>query len=300
MVDYRRHLMLSQARQAKRKPNLFLQFLIFFGVFFIPTLLSAVLLAVPMAVLAVLNPGIHPEQIAQSPAATVISLFLTAFTTAGALLYCLCIEKRSLLSMGFQKKTFWKNYGKGLIVGTALLLLCSGISLLFGGFTVEVAEKIPWLYILLFFVGFVIQGSSEEVLCRGYFMLSLSNRCAMPIAVGLSSVVFSLLHLLNPGFGLIPLINIALFGIFMGVYVLREGDLWGACAIHTAWNFAQGNLVGMQVSGTSHTPSILRMLPAEGKELLSGGSFGMEGSLIVTLVLLAAIALTLYFPQKTE
>jgi membrane protease YdiL (CAAX protease family) len=234
-----------------------------------------------------------------SPTMTLVSLFLTVITTGGALIYCLCIEKRSALSMGFRKGTFWRSYSKGFLIGTGLLLLCCGIGYILGGFTVSSVMTLTPAYGVLFLLGFVIQGSSEEVLLRGYFMMSLSNRCRTSWAVGISSVVFSLLHIANPGFGLLPFINISLFGMFMGLYVYREGDLWGACAIHSAWNFVQGNILGVQVSGTGALPTLWQFQPIEGKTLISGGAFGIEASIIVTAVLLATIAIT-YFGLSTR
>ncbi len=284
--------MIPHCRHAKRKPKMWAQICIFFLVFLITNSATSTLIAVPAIFMALANPGIDLEALMASPTLTLISLFLTVLTTGGALIYCLCIEKRSALSMGFRKGTFGKSYSKGFLIGTVLLLLCCGIAYALGGFTVSMVRTLTPLYAILFLLGFVIQGSSEEVLLRGYLMMSLSNRCRTAWAVGISSVTFSLLHIFNPGFGLLPLINISLFGVFMGLYVFREGDLWGACAIHSAWNFVQGNIVGVQVSGTGALPTIWQFQPIEGKTLISGGTFGIEASIIVTAVLLAVIAIT--------
>ena len=137
-----------------------------------------------------------------------------------------------------------------------------------------------------------------EVLVRGYFMVSLNNRCRTAVAVVISSVAFSALHLGNPGLSWLALLNLTLFGVFMAVYILRTDDIWGACAIHSAWNFAQGNLLGIRVSGAAQLPTVAIMNPIGEQALFHGGDFGLEGGLIVTLVILAAIALTLFLPQK--
>ena len=284
--------MIPACRQAKRKPSFGAQIGIFFLVFLITTLATSIPVAIPAVFMVFTNPGVDLESMMASPTMTLVSLFLTVITTGGALIYCLCIEKRSALSMGFRKGTFWRSYSKGFLIGTGLLLLCCGIGYILGGFTVSSVMTLTPAYGVLFLLGFVIQGSSEEVLLRGYFMMSLSNRCRTAWAVGISSVVFSLLHIANPGFGLLPFINISLFGMFMGLYVYREGDLWGACAIHSAWNFIQGNILGVQVSGTGTLPTLWQFQPVEGKTLISGGSFGIESSIIVTAVLLATIAIT--------
>jgi membrane protease YdiL (CAAX protease family) len=187
---------------------------------------------------------------------------------------------------------------EGYLHGAGMLLLCALILWLMGDLDFAFAKKIPVFYILAFFAGFVIQGMSEEVCVRGYLMVSLGNRCHMAVAIGISSVVFALLHLGNPGLTVLALLNLTLFGVFMAVYILRTDDLWGACAIHSAWNFAQGNLVGIRVSGTAQLPTVAIMQPLGEQSLFHGGDFGLEGGLIVTIVVLAAIALTLFLPQK--
>ncbi|MBQ3216949.1 MAG: CPBP family intramembrane metalloprotease, partial [Oscillospiraceae bacterium] len=224
----------------------------------------------------------------------------TACTTVLSIIYCTKIEKRSFRSMGFVKEGWLLNYLKGFLIGTAMLFVCAAIAWALGALDFSFAKRIPVFYIIAFLFGFLIQGMSEEVLLRGYFMVSLANRCHVALAVTISSIAFSLLHLMNPGISLLALVNIGLFGGFMGVYVLRTDDLWGACAIHSAWNFVQGNILGIQVSGTGQLPTVAVMQPVAGMDLLSGGRFGLEAGLIVTIVTATAICFTLFLPRKKE
>lgn len=318
MFFYKENRMLAQARTARFQPNFIISLLIFLLVFFVGNAIATVVVIVP-AILSIfadpqlleaLSSGDAESSYAAATSAAnavmakpwimLLSLIVTVATTLSCILYCCKIEKRPLSSMGFRKQGWLVRYLKGYAIGTAMLLGCAGILWLMGDLDFAFAEKIPVLYVLAFFVGFVIQGMSEEVLLRGYFMVSLSNRCHMAIAVGVSSVIFALLHLSNPGISFLAILNLILFGLFMAVYVLRTDDLWGACAIHSAWNFAQGNLVGIRVSGTAPLPSVAIMRPLGEQTLFHGGDFGLEGGLIVTFVTLAAIALTLFLPQKAR
>jgi len=114
-------------------------------------------------------------------------------------------------------------------------------------------------------------------------------------------VIFALLHILNPGFGLLPLINIILFGILESIYVLRRGDLWGACAIHSIWNFFQGNVFGISVSGMGLSTSPLHATLDRSAAWLNGGSFGLEGGIATTAVLaVACLILILVIPNKEK
>jgi len=136
-------------------------------------------------------------------------------------------------------------------------------------------------------------------MCRGYMMVSVSRRYSLVLAVLTNSVAFGLLHIFNPGFGPLPLLNIVLFGILESVYVLKRGDLWGACAIHSIWNFMQGNVFGISVSGMGISASPLVAAADPSTAWLNGGAFGLEGGVAVTAVLAVAILLMLFLlPNK--
>lgn len=312
MFSYPNSTIFAHAAQARWKPKFFIQLLLFIAVFSVTSAASGIILTPAIMIAFFSDPEIISTAASGDFAATfemsmaimnkpwvmLISLLATAVTALLCFIYCRKIEGRSFASMGFVKNGWLGRYLKGFVIGAVMLFLCAAIGWATGCLGFKFASKIPVLYIFAFFIGFVIQGMSEEVMVRGYFMISLSNRCSVALAAAISSVVFSLLHLGNPGFSVIPFINITLFGFFMAVYILRTDDLWGACAIHSAWNFMQGNILGIQVSGTGSLPTVAIMEPIAGKELLNGGSFGIEGGLIVTAVTALAICLTLFLPRK--
>lgn len=215
-------------------------------------------------------------------------------------LYCRLLEKRKLSTLGFQKKGCVLQYVKGLALGLLLFgmtyLLCyvSG-SLTVGGVSLS-GETV--LYVVGFFAGYLIQGMAEEVLCRGYFLVSLSRRCSVTLSVVLSSLFFSALHGMNQGVTLLALINIFLFGVFLALLFIRFENIWIVGALHSIWNFAQGNLFGIQVSGMQLQPSLIKSDVKEGWEIINGGSFGMEGGLAVTVVLAAALGILGYSMKK--
>lgn len=82
------------------------------------------------------------------------------------------------------------------------------------------------------------------------------------------------------------------------VYTMREGSLWGISALHSVWNWVQGNFFGFEVSGTNASGGTLLNLLATGKDWLTGGAFGPEGGLAVTIVLVAGIAATIFWKSK--
>lgn len=317
MLDTRNNIMLFEARKAKHKPNIVLQILIFIGVIFASQMAVGLVVGIPMGVMVTKDImqamvssdtfvtfdsylSIVSDYVRNLPQwFTVLSLFATAIITLLAIVCCRGIEGRSSASMGLSKKGMLKNYGVGYLVGMAMISATVVLSVSFGGakFT-GFNQGVSLLYVVLFFLGFLVQGMSEEVFFRGYFMVSCANRVHVAIAVFISSLAFSAMHLANPGITLFAVFNLTLFGVFAAIYVLRTDDLWGACAIHSAWNFLQGNIFGISVSGGGVSTSVFGTTFVEGREFLSGGAFGIEGGVCTTIVLIIGIALVLFLPQE--
>ena len=281
---------LSLISAARKRPGYHwsLETLIFFAVFFV--------IAIPEGLAALLALRLIPyaEENEQ-----LIRLFPTVILTAGVFSFCRYLQKRSPGSLGFRKIHALPEYLFGMLIGTFLIALSVALCRATGALTFAPRsfQTGKWL---LFLLGYTIQGMSEEVLCRGYFLFSVARNNAIGWGIFLNSICFSVLHFANPGFTPLAFFNIFLFGIFVSFYVLWRGNLWGACAIHSIWNFCQGNLFGISVSGTGAGVSPLSADPAEAKRILHGGAFGIEGGLAITIVLLLAIAAVWLLYRKKE
>jgi len=237
------------------------------------------------------------------PTLLLLSLFSTIVTVGLVLLYCLVPEKRSLLSLGFSKRGAVREYTVGLLGGVVLFSLPVLLCLVTKTLTLSSAATAPsWGLILLFFGAFLIQGLAEELLCRSYFMVSLSRSLPTWLCVILNALIFSLLHVGNPGISVLALINIFLFGVFASLLTLRRGSIWMVAGLHSMWNFAQGNLFGIPVSGLEGLPSPLAAESIDGgwKNLIRGGAFGLEGGLAVTVTLILACGVVLLVPTKKD
>ena len=144
----------------------------------------------------------------------------------------------------------------------------------------------------------MIQGATEEIVTRGWLMNVLGAKYNITIGLIVSSVFFGLLHSENPGMNSIALLNIILVGILLGLIVINTGNLWVVCGIHAAWNFAQGNLFGFQVSGNEVGIGTLVDLNTVGNELITGGSFGPEAGLVCSFVITCLILVMLFVTKK--
>lgn len=232
-----------------------------------------------------------------------LTLFVTIFGIITPIIYCKCIEKRPLTSMGFKKKNAVRDYLIGLVLGFAMFSAVILINVITGAMTVEGLNNsfstMNIVFIVLFFIGFVIQGASEEIMVRGYFMTSLGAKHNMWLALLISSGMFGLLHVGNPGFTFLGFVNIILVGVMFGLYIICFDNIWGACALHTMWNFVQGNFYGVQVSGLTMSDSVLTTTINEEMKLINGGSFGAEGGIATTIVQLLCIGGLLLYMKFT-
>lgn len=227
-----------------------------------------------------------------------IMLFASGFMILAAILYCKLFQKRKAYTLGFTKKQMVTEYLSGAVIGLIMISLPALACFVTGCVSFERAEGLNPLMIVIFFVAFLFQGMGEEALFRGYFMTSLARGTNIWTAIIINSLAFSLFHISNANFGLIPFINIFLFGVFAAVFMLKRGSIWAVGAIHALWNFAQGNIFGFSVSGNPKFDTIFEATNANFGAILSGGEFGLEGGLGATIVLLIAILIALLMPTK--
>jgi membrane protease YdiL (CAAX protease family) len=160
---------------------------------------------------------------------------------------------------------------------------------------------IGWLVPSLAF--FLIQASAEEVVHRGYLLPVLSARAGLWAGISASSVMFALLHSLNPGLNALGLLNLFLSGVFLAILTLHEGGLWAAFGWHSAWNWVQGPILGLEISGdrswAAHSLTDLSAVTPSAN-WLSGGAFGPEGGAVVTSVLVIGIGLLLVWHKNAS
>lgn len=231
---------------------------------------------------------------------TAASLMLCAVEILTAVIYCTCIEKRSITTMGVTRTHIFGEYFSGFFVGAIMFAAVIGFNLLLGGASFEgvslTAAAVPMIIVML--LGFIIQGAGEEFLFRGYLLVSMARREKMAAAIFWSSFIFGIMHVMNPGISVIAMINLILFGVFAAIYFLKRGNIWGVCAMHSAWNFVQGNVFGLPVSGTNAEGSVFEFSLVKEKAVISGGDFGPEGGLVTTVVLLIAIGVVLCLRNK--
>jgi membrane protease YdiL (CAAX protease family) len=206
--------------------------------------------------------------------------------------------KRPLSNMGLTRfKIHRKDFISGLLFGVAAITAVF-LGLFFSG-AIYVTKWTPtftvdqFIYIFIF----ISVGFAEEILGRGYIMSVLRRTGNLYAVVIISAVIFALLHGLNPGIGIVPLVNLMLYGILAAYMYLRSGNLWMCIGFHITWNYFQGCVYGLKVSGLE-TNGIITTEVSSGN-LWNGGDFGPEGGLFVTLILcLLFLIVHLYYKHS--
>ncbi len=297
-----------KAQEAQKGLNWFLEILIFLAVFVVSSIGQVLVMLPGELILLAQNADYRSAaaagdieaaaaaaaQIGSSDLYMVFSLFATIGMTVVVILFCRLIQKRKPDTLGFIKSGMGKEYLIGLVVGFVMFSSAVLICVAAGAIKIEgFSETFSILMFILFLLGFMLQGMAEEVICRGYVMVSIARRYSMWTAVISNAVIFAALHLLNNGISVPAFINLVLFGIFASLYFVKKGNIWGVAAVHSVWNLVQGNFWGLRVSGMVTECSVLRSTMVEGRELLNGGAFGPEGGLGVSVVLLVGICVLL-------
>ncbi len=236
-------------------------------------------------------------------ALTLISSFALIFVFTW--LWIRFYEKRPFSSLGFEPNQALYKYIRGFLFGVLLFALAVALMVAFGFVEIDpIASPNIGLAaaagVGIVLLGWFVQGAAEEVLTRGWMLPALGARYKPWVGILVSSLFFSTLHSFNPNLSGIAFVNLALFGLFAAFYALREGSLWGICAIHSAWNWVQGNIFGFEVSGTNPEGGSLLKLIETGPDWFTGGPFGPEGGLAVTLVLALAILFVFIWPFQQE
>ncbi|MFO3715492.1 CPBP family intramembrane glutamic endopeptidase [Anaerococcus cruorum] len=188
---------------------------------------------------------------------------------------------RNNLSLGLSSPNKIKNYLKGALLGFVMI---SGVFLqlkIYRQSQVSLNKSnVPVEIFLVFFIGWVIQGFNEELMCRSILMNYFAAFNGVRSAIITNSLIFAILHLGNDGFGIFPFVNIFLMGVIFSLLFYLSDDIFLPAAVHTFWNFAQANIYGINVSGITQSNISLIKTQLTGNPFLTGGAFGVEGGFI--------------------
>lgn len=138
-----------------------------------------------------------------------------------------------------------------------------------------------------FMAGGVVAGFVEEVIFRGILFRWIEEFAGSWAALAISSALFGLAHWANPGATAFSSVAIAIeAGILLGGAYMLTRSLWLAIGIHAGWNLTQGLVFDVSVSGLDVDGLVEAGM--KGPDLLTGGAFGLEASVLALVVATAA------------
>ncbi|KKC30495.1 metal-dependent membrane protease [Caldanaerobacter subterraneus subsp. pacificus DSM 12653] len=206
------------------------------------------------------------------------------------------IDKKKFKDIGFTSLKYgYKNLIVGFLIGAFSIAIIVLILYILGAVTIERNSNISAYYLLWGMYAFILVGLEEELMSRGYFINALNQMERPWVSVLISSIIFSLMHILNPNIVFLGLLNIFLIGVLFSYMYLKTGNLWMPIGYHISWNYFQGYIFGFNVSGNA-IRGIYNAFPKN--NFLSGGDFGLEGGIIATLVILITFLILYYYFER--
>jgi hypothetical protein len=198
-------------------------------------------------------------------------------------------------------KGWFKNLVWGLIIGAGSIALAALIAFAAGGMTFRVNDSAGTAAILLTLattlVIFILGALFEEAFLRGYALQTFARARLAVFGAVFTSLIFATMHNGNPGANPLSWLNTFLAGIWFAVAYFRARDLWLPFGLHLAWNWFQGSVFGISVSGLDWlTPAPFMKATDAGPAWLTGGAYGLEGGIACTVALILSTALIYFLP----
>ncbi len=198
-------------------------------------------------------------------------------------------------------KNWLKDLALGLVFGAAAMGFAALITVIFGAtsfqFNLAAGQSAILLTLAVSLGIFIVGAASEEALFRGYILQTFVRANLAWLAIALTSLFFAAGHLTNPSANYIGIINTVLAGIWFSVAYLKTRTLWLAFGLHLAWNWVQGAILGLPVSGITEITTAPLLLPTNnGSIVLTGGDYGIEGGIACTIAVIIFILLTWFLP----
>jgi membrane protease YdiL (CAAX protease family) len=217
-----------------------------------------------------------------------IALGMGVVAMAIYLAYARLVERRAATELSLPGAG--RELAVGALVGAGLYIACVLILMLLGIYRIEGMNPISFLIPAIAMA--VKSAIFEELVFRGVLLKSVEDMLGTWVAVILSSATFGFLHLLNPDATIGGAIYITIeAGLLLAGAYLVTRRLWMCIGFHVAWNYVQSAVFSGIVSGGVTEPGLIRDT-ITGPDLLTGGSFGMERS-VVALVLCTTMGVIL-------
>ena len=195
-----------------------------------------------------------------------------------------------------------KYLGLGFLIGFVLNIICAIVAVLNKDISLHY-DSFNFIKLLLLFIAVFIQSSAEEMVCRGFIFQRLRRGYRHPaVAIILNSLLFTSMHLFNPGASVISMTAVLAAGLLFSLMVYYMDSIWCAMAAHTAWNFTQNLILGLPNSGMVSPVSVFKLDAATAKSSFAYSvEFGLEGSITaITVMIITGIVIIVLYHKKEK
>ena len=245
--------------------------------------------------------GAKPSGVNDPIVFTVVFYLSTLPAFIGVFLYTRFTKRNRFIFDSFMPKHPGYTPGKlllGFLVGFIMNFSCIAVALIHGDIRLYLdfaAERLP--FFLFAFLCVFIQSSTEELWCRGFVYERVNVRYPLWVSIFVNGLFFAVLHIMNPGAGFLPILDIFICGVSFSLAKWYTGSIWFPMGIHTAWNFTQNFLFGLPNSGLESAASVFHLDKVAGVQsnLLYDQVFGVEGAIpaVIADAVLGAVCLIL-------
>ena len=233
---------------------------------------------------------------------TLMTYFGYAFIIGAIVLFWKLFQKKTVRDLGFTGKPV--SYLTGALIGAALVVLSTVAVVLAGAISFNgVFANIDTPMVALMLICFVLQGAMEEILCRGIVHQLLIKKTSVPVTIGVSAALFTIPHLSgmsegSPEIVAVAIANLILISVIFSLLTLRFKSIWAACGLHSIWNYILYSILGLNLSGIDGRVASVFDMTSVGSNILNGGEYGIEASIITTAVL--AVSAVLLFVSSRD
>ena len=201
------------------------------------------------------------------------------------------VERRKVTELAANK--FLTHSAVGWLVGMGIMLIAAGAMAAAGAYRIDAVNQDAYLLGPLVVLG-LLPGITEEIVARGILFRVVEEGMGSWVALLFSALLFGFMHAANPNATIWSSVAIAIeAGLLLGMAYAWTRSLWFCMGLHAAWNFTQGPLLGIPVSGFDVKG--LFSSRTQGPEIISGGEFGAEASILTVAV---CVSLGLFFARK--
>ena len=198
-------------------------------------------------------------------------------------------------------KNWLKDLFLGCFLGAASLGAAALLAAIFGGISFRFNQSAGAAAMLLTFgvsLAIFISGAIfEEALFRGYLLQTLARARLFWAGLIITSLLFASAHNSNPGASVLSWLNTFIAGAWFALAYYKTRNLWFPFGLHLMWNWFQGAIFGINVSGLQKIVAAPVMQATDaGPEWLTGGRYGLEGGAACTIALILSSALIYFLP----